>query len=73
MKELSLPQGTKILCGNGHLVAVLNRSLYRGDTDYSDAFDYVEGQMPPTKGQLCPLHCHCGSVWLDKFKCVKIE
>lgn len=73
MRELSLPAGARVLCGNGHLVATINRNLYRGDVNYSSAFDFTEGQSIPVKGQMLPLLCYCGAAWFDNLKCVKIE
>lgn len=69
----SLEQGTQIHCKNGHLVATVNRNLYKGDTSYSDAFDYAEDQTAPTKGQTEQPKCWCGQPWFDLDKRMVIK
>lgn len=52
-------KGQKIMCGNDHPIAIANRDVYKGDTNYYNAFDFTFETNPPGKGTL-PEYCLCG-------------
>lgn len=60
---LSVPKGSYIICSNFHVVAITNRDIHKYDTGYASAFDYLEHQPVPIKGQMQDPTCYCGAAW----------
>ena len=56
-----------IICTNYHIVATTNRDIYKYDSNYSTAFDYLEHQPVATKGQTDDPVCYCGAPWFSIF------
>lgn len=56
-------KGSYVICPNNHAVAYVTRDIYRGETNYSTAFDYLIHQPVPVKGQITDPVCYCGESW----------
>jgi hypothetical protein len=60
------PQGTVILCADGHEVAELLRELHLGELHWTDAIGrWRDGQSVPKLGAPQPLLCHCGAPYFE--------
>jgi hypothetical protein len=69
--NVSIKSGSLILCNNGCPIAVTNRDLHKGDSNYSTAFTFII--KPPTKGTMLPLRCDCGAIWFDNHRCTNVQ
>lgn len=58
-------KGSYAICSNNHMVTYINRDIYRGDVHYSTAFEYLEHQPIPVKGQTTNPVCYCGEPWFS--------
>jgi hypothetical protein len=58
---VATPRSTFIFCPNGHLVAIANRDLHRGERFYTDGFTFLNRADQPQKGDIPA--CYCGADW----------